>query len=178
MIGFLLSCKQAHRCAAAKCSEVCIFCKCFLMSSTEMFGPALPLKVGSWHVYGAAPLCSLTSVMSAIITTVDLLPKLPLTAEITVFLMHTYISVDLALPRGATAQSRIYICTISPGPVLHLHAHCQHAPQLQGFSITWVSISSFQSLSCSFSNNGKACSLCWGKKKSVICRGSVGRHLG
>lgn len=132
---------------------------------------------------GAAPPCSLTTaVMSDTITAVDFLPKLPLTAETAGFSgTHTFLSISHsrqvhglnALTYAPSARAWFYIYMRTVNMPLDSRAF-----QLRGFT-------SFQSLSCSFSKNGKALQPKLEKKqnetkkkKNVICHGSVGRHLG
>lgn len=190
MIGFLWWCKQAHRCTAAKCSEVWIFCKCcFNVINRNVWSSVAAEGEQDCGMFlaqlrsGAAPPCSLTTaVMSDTITAMDLLPKLPLTAENAGFSgTHTFLSIshsrqvhglNRALTYAPSARARFYIYMRTVNMPLDSRAF-----QLRGFT-------SFQSLSCSFSKNGKALPS-WGKNKTkqkktknVICHGSVGRHLG
>lgn len=113
---------------------------------------------------GAAPLCSLTtSVMSDIITAVNLLPKLPLATEIAGFsCTHTFLlglhswqvhGLNCVFTYAPSVRAWFYIYMRTVNMPLDSRAF-----QLRGFT-------SFQSLSCSFSKNGKALKPELGKKK-------------
>lgn len=71
-----------------------------------------------------------------------------------------------ALTYAPSAQARFYIYMRTVNMLFDSRAF-----QLRGFT-------SFQSLSCSFSKNGKALQPELEKTENVICRGNVGRHLG
>lgn len=119
-----------------------------------------------------------TSVMSEIVVPVDFRPKLPLAAEICCFFFlctHPF-SVDLALPTGARALSRIYICTISAGLLSTFTRALSTCPSAPGL-FNYVGSPPFNPFLALSLKMERPCSPSW-KRKSVICRGSVGRHLG
>lgn len=105
MIGFLWSCKRTHCCAAAKCSEVCIFCECCFNVINRNVRSSVAAEGEQDHgVFlaqlrsGAAPPCSLTtSVMSL------------------VFHAHIHFCWSRTPDR----------CT---GSIAYLHMHHQHGP--------------------------------------------------
>lgn len=118
-----------------------------------------------------------TSVMSEIVVPVDFRPKLPLAAEICCFFSctHTF-SVDLALPTGAQALSHIYIRTISAGLLSTFTRALSTCPSAPGL-FNYVGSPPFNPFLALSLKMERPCSPSW-KRKSVICRGSVGRHLG
>lgn len=114
---------------------------------------------------GAAPPCSLTTaVMSDTITAVDLLPKLPLTAENAGF-SGTHTSLSISHSRQVHGLNRAFTYAPSARARFYIYMRTVNMPldsrafQLRGFT-------SFQSLSCSFSKNGKALQPKLGKKQN------------
>lgn len=92
------------------------------------------------------------------------------------FLCTHPFSVDLALPTGARALSRIYICTISAGLLSTFTRALSTCPSAPGL-FNYVGSPPFNPFLALSLKMERPCSPSW-KRKSVICRGSVGRHLG
>lgn len=101
----------------------------------------------------------------------------------------------LLLQKSLVFQARIYFCRSRThnrctGSMVHLHMHHQHGPDstftcalstcpLTPGLFNYVGSPPFNPFLALSLKMERPCSPSWGKKKkSVICHGSVGRHLG
>lgn len=174
MIGFLWSCKQGHHCAAAKRSEVCIALQVLFQRDRQkcLIQPCCRGEQDhgvflAQSRSGSAPPCRLTtSVMSDVITTVDLVSKL-LSLQKSLLFSCTYTFLFILHSRQVHGLHRAFTYTLLVRARFYIHMRTVNMP-LDSRAFQLRRFTSFQSLSCSFSKNGKALQPELGKKKRYM----------